>query len=205
MNYKIMKVFYYTFLMITAFAFLAASLAFSAELSGPESVQIGQLATFTADIEGDAILVPAKGIALAKDSNRKAFYVAAQAEGEFTFIFFGVENGAPVITQKSLTVGTPEPEPTPEPQPTPIVTGLTETEKTALRTAADAVVRGIQSGTVRQPNHARMEFKRIATKQLGGKVSDEVQVFLKRWTDENAVTTLDELKATFTEMREELK
>ena len=172
-----------------------------AEITGQDTVEPGRLAVFESTIEGDFTVYPNAAGCFAKDSNRKMLYFASPKAGNYTLIFFGIVDGQPVITTKDFTVGTPQP----EPEPVPVVTGLTETEKTALTTAADAVLRGIQNGTVRQPNHARMEFKRIVNQQLGGKISDEVQAWLRRWSDEHEITTLDELRETFTKIEEELK
>lgn len=172
-----------------------------AEITGPERVEVGRLAVFESATEGDFTVYPRAGGCFAKDSNRKVLYFASPECGQFTIIFFGLEEGQPVISTCDFTVEKVEP----EPQPTPIVTGLNETEKTALKTAAEAVLKGIQGGVVRQPNHARMEWKRLINQQLSGKISDEVQTWLKRWSDEHEIATLDEVKATLTEMLEVLK
>ena len=204
MNYKIMKVFYYTFFANVVLAFLAISLAFSAEIAGPESVQIGQLATFSADVEGDWIVVPAKGVGVAKDSGKKAMYLAATREGELTVIFFGVEAGTPVITQRALTVGTPEPAPAPEPSPAPTPKlNLTDAEREAASEAFQAVINGIEAGTIRTPQGARATFKKTLVQKTVNcangqcSLSANVSKAISEWERSMDLTTLDGIREGF--------
>ena len=189
-------------------AFFLSSLTFctAAEITGPDSVEVGELATFSADVEGDWIVVPAKGVGVAKDSGKKALYLSATREGDFTIIFFSVENGQPVITQRAVTVGNPEPEPQPEPQPEPKpepALNLTDAEKEAVSSAFQAVINGIEAGTIRTPQGARATFKSTLVQKTVNcangqcSLSANVSKAISEWERSMDLTTLDGIREGF--------
>lgn len=207
-----MKIMRIVFSTVVAVCF--AVMMFGAEISGPESVQTGQLVTFTADIEGDWLVVPAKGVGVAKDTGKKALYFAATCEGDYTLIFFAVENGAPVITQKALTVGEvkpepkPEPEPSPDPNPAPTVM-LTAAERAAVSSVMTSIIKGIDVGTIRTPQGARATFKQMLSDKIcsGGScaLSNELTQAIKDWESTMDITTLSGIRSGFTTILETFK
>lgn len=191
-------------------AAILASSVFGAEITGKESVHIGQLATFSADVEGDWLVVPAKGVGVAKDTGKKALYLSATVEGEYTIIFFAVENGAPVITQKALTVGTPEPTPEPQPNPAPVVT-LTNAEREAVSSVMSSILRGIEAGTIRTPQGARATFKKLLTEKIAAcedgtcALSENMIDAIRTWEASMDITTLEGIRIGFKKVLEGLK
>ena len=183
-----------------------------AEITGPDSVEVGELATFSADVEGDWIVVPAKGVGVAKDTGKKALYLSATREGDFTIIFFSVENGQPVITQRAVTVGTPEPAPAPEPSPAPTPKlNLTDAEREAASEAFQAVINGIEAGTIRTPQGARATFKKTLVQKVGTcsggscSLSSGLTTAIETLEKGMDLTTLDGLKTGFEKALEEWK
>lgn len=150
--------------------FLGTSLLFTtavsgASIEGPDKIQAGRIASFSADIEGDAILFPAGAADLVKDSGGKRFYIAGNTAGQYTLIFFAVEEGKPAIIQKvfeiqALPKPEPAPEPEPEPDPDPIPDfDLSEIEKDGLIYALQSVCYHIEKGNLKTPAGIRASFK----------------------------------------------
>lgn len=132
-----------------------------ANLTGPETAQVGRLVTINSDVQGDWLIYPPNEADMAKDSDEKTLYMVARKEGEFTIIFFGVEEGMPVITQMSLYIGEtviPIPEPSPNPNPVPI-TKVSQEDKEALIYALQRVISGVDNGSIKTPQGARSTFK----------------------------------------------
>lgn len=132
-----------------------------ATLTGPENAAVGRLITINSDVKGDWLIYPPNAADMAKDSDEKTLYMVARQEGEFTVIFFGVENSKPVITQMELFVGEivhPNPEPSPNPNPAPI-TKISQEDKEALIYALQRVISGVENGSIKTANGARSTFK----------------------------------------------
>lgn len=214
-------------LMMFGMYLIAASIAWGAEVKGPETFEPGALVTYTADIEGDWIIVPAKGVGAAKDSNRKNLYVAVTVPGDYTLIFFAVESGNPVITQKAFTVQgatpSPAPEPAPNPEPEPdlkTIAGVTrsgvaaldgaqkEKEIVAMESAIADTVAAIDAGTVRTVPGARATFRQL-WRERASEVSGETEV---RWrelldgvSEPMDFSSLETMKAGLLEMKGALR
>lgn len=140
---------------------LCQSWLIGATLTGPENAAVGRLITINSDIKGDWLVYPPNAADMAKDSDEKTLYMVARQEGEFTVIFFGVENSKPVITQMELFVGKivhPNPEPSPNPNPAPI-TKISQDDKEALIYALQRVISGVDNGSIKTPQGARSTFK----------------------------------------------
>lgn len=132
-----------------------------ATLTGPENAAVGRLITINSDVKGDWLIYPPNAADMAKDSDEKTLYMVARKEGGFTIIFFGVEDGKPVITQMSLYIGEtviPIPEPSPSPDPAPI-SKISQDDKEALIYALQRVISGVDNGTINTPQGARSTFK----------------------------------------------
>lgn len=132
-----------------------------ANLTGPETAQVGRLVTINSDVQGDWLIYPPNEADMAKDSDEKTLYMVARKEGEFAIIFFGVEDGKPVITQMSLYIGEnviPTPEPSPNPEPAPI-SKISQQDKEALIYALQRVISGVDNGSINTPQGARSTFK----------------------------------------------
>lgn len=187
-------------LMMFGIYLIAASIAWGAEVKGPETFEPGALVTYTADIEGDWIIVPAKGVGAAKDSNRKNLYIAATVPGDYTLIFFAVEDGKPVITQMVFTVEGIQPAPNPEPAPK---IHLSEAEAEAVSEAFQAVLEGIRAGNIRTPQGARATFKTSLVSKVGTP-SEEMTVYLTKVETSVDLTSLEGIQAGFKNALEEL-
>lgn len=196
------------FIVVTAVVALAALLfatvAFG-EITGDTVLEAGKLATFQSDTPGLFQLVPTRSECLASDSDGKKCYFASPEAGTYYLVFTGIRDNAPILEIFPFEVTQSGILPTPTPQPIIDVTDLTDREKTVLVTAMQAVIAGMESHVVQTPQHARMEFKRLVTTQLHGTVSNAMNDRLRQWTDENKITTLDEIKATFQKLIGELK
>lgn len=184
----------------------------SATLTAPERAEVGRLQTVQSDVKGDWLIYPPDGADLAKDSDEQRLYFVARRECELTIIFFGVEAGKPVITQTAVMVGA-EPAPTPLPDPTPpvpVVT-LSEREQAAAVGALNAVIVGIDDGTIRTPAGARSTFKQVLMTK--GQVCNGRQCYLPEtlkkltedWTQRTDFSTLDAIKESFTEFLKEVE
>lgn len=192
------------------FWLLASALAFfvcfpasssAATLSAPERVDAGRLATVKSDVKGDWLVYPPDGADLAKDSDEQTLYFVARRDCELTVIFFGVEEGKPVITQTAIQIG-PAPAPEPSPTPAPVVT-LTDREKAAAHAALTAVIQGVEAGTIRTPQGARSTFKQTLTQRgqvcKGGTcyLPDALSKLTDDWTGRTDFTTAQTVKASF--------
>lgn len=176
---------------------------FSATLTGPEKAEPGRLTVFQSDIQGDWLIYPPEGADLAKDSNERTLYFVAHHEGKFTIIFFGVEDSKPVISQTAIQIGTaPAPEPEPVPTPSPVVK-LTDREKAAARAALEAVIDGVENGSIKTPSGARSTFKQ--TIMAKGQVCDgrschlsqNLQTLTDDWTERTDFSTAETVKTSF--------
>lgn len=177
-------------------------------IAGPETVEPGRLAVFETENAGAFQLWPSENADLEVDSSSKRVYFASPSEGEFTLIFAAIESDQVRLYSRAFRVETlqpkPEPDPLPDPEPDSL-SRLSASEKQAVRTTLQAVLKGIQNGIVKTPNHARMEFKRILTSQLSGSVSENVSVFLTELSLEKPIGTIPEIKETFNELLETLQ
>lgn len=182
------------------FASFPASLS-AASLSGPQRAEVGRLQTVKSDVKGDWLVYPPDAADLAKDSDEQTLYFVARRDCELTVIFFGVENGKPVITQTAIQIG-PAPAPEPSPTPAPVVT-LTDREKAAAHAALTAVIDGVEAGTIRTPAGARSQFKQ--TLMAKGQVCngrtcylpDALSKLTDDWTARTDFTTAQTVKASF--------
>ena len=190
-------------LFTAALLFFCCSPAFSpaATLSAPERVDAGRLATVKSDVKGDWLVYPPDSADIAKDSDEQTLYFVARRDCELTVIFFGVEDGKPVITQTAIQIG-PAPAPEPSPTPAPVVT-LTEREKAAAHAALTAVIDGVESGTIRTSAGARSTFKQTLTQKgqvcKGGTcyLPDPLSRLADDWTARTDFTTAQTVKASF--------
>ena len=185
----------------------------AATLTGPETAEPGRLTVFQSNIEGDWLIYPPDGADLAKDSDGKTLYFVAHKKGTLTLIFFGVEDLKPVISQTVVQVGSapkPDPDSDPEPDPAPEIK-LTQTEKQAAISAFQAVISGIDAGTIRTPQGARSAFKQTLTKKASNcsngycQISSELSAALEKWTEQTDFTSLETVKASFQNILKELK
>lgn len=191
-------------LAVGILTWLAFSSVFGAEIVGSDTITTGELATFTADIEGDCLVYPSEGIGLAKDTNKKTFYIVGKNEGVYTLIFFGVENGNPALKQfEFVIVPDVEPEPEPKPEPKPIY-NLTETEKETAIYALESVLNHIDRGTIRTPQGARATFKN-AVKSRVSDVSEGFGKVLDQWTNETDFTNVQTIKTSFERIRSSIQ
>ena len=195
------KLFFLTAALLFFGAFPAVSGA--ATLSAPERVDAGRLATVKSDVKGDWLIYPPDGADLAKDSDEQTLYFVARRDCELTVIFFGVEDGKPVITQTAIQIGpAPAPEPSPAPSPAPVVT-LTEREKAAAHAALSAVIDGVEAGTIQTPQGARSTFKQMLTAKgqvCNGRtcyLPDSLSRLADDWTARTDFTTAQTVKASF--------
>ena len=200
------------------FCFLVAALLFfasfpnsshAATLSGPERAEAGRLQTVKSDVQGDWLIYPPDGADLAKDSDEMTLYFVARRDCELTVIFFGVENGKPVITQTAIQIGpapAPEPAPAPSPAPSPAPVPekkLSDWEKSAARAAFQAVIDGVDAGTIRTPAGARSTFKQ--TLNAKGQICDGRRCYLPEalqkatedWTERTDFSSAETVKASF--------
>lgn len=193
------------FLYASALAFFACFPASSpaATLSAPERVEAGRLATVKSDVKGDWLIYPPTGADLAKDSDEQTLYFVARRDCELTVIFFGVEDGKPVITQTAIQIGpAPAPEPSPTPSPAPVVK-LTDREKAAAHAALTAVIDGVETGTIRTSAGARSTFKQTLTAKgqvCNGRtcyLPDSLSRLADEWTARTDFTTAQTVKASF--------
>lgn len=195
------KLFFLTAALLFFGAFPAVSGA--ATLSAPERVDAGRLATVKSDVKGDWLIYPPNGADLAKDSDEQTLYFVARRDCELTIIFFGVEDGKPVITQTAIQIGpAPAPEPSPAPSPAPVVT-LTDQEKAAALAALSAVIDGVEAGTIQTPQGARSTFKQTLTAKgqvCNGRtcyLPDSLSRLADDWTARTDFTTAQTVKASF--------
>lgn len=193
------KLFFLTAALLFFGVFPAVSGA--ATLSAPERVDAGRLATVKSNVRGDWLIYPPDGADLAKDSDEQTLYFVARRDCELTVIFFGVEDGKPVITQTAIQIG-PAPAPEPSPTPAPVVT-LTDREKAAAHAALTAVIQGVEAGTIRTPQGARSTFKQTLTQRgqvcKGGTcyLPDSLSRLADEWTARTDFTTVETVKASF--------
>ena len=189
------------------------SLLLSATLSAPERADVGRMQTVKSSVKGDWMIYPPDAADLAKDSDEQTLYFVARRDCELTIIFFGVEDGKPVITQAAVMVGA-EPAPTPSPDPTPApvpVVTLSEREKAAAVGALNAVITGIDTGTITTPAGARSTFKQVLAAK--GQVCNGRQCYLPEtlkkltedWTQRTDFSTLDAIKESFTGFLKEVE
>ena len=202
-------------ILASALVFFASfpTSSLSATLSGPERAEVGRLQTVTSDVKGDYLIYPPDAADLAKDSDEQTLYFVARRECELTIIFFGVEGGKPVISQTAVMVGAePAPSPTPDPTPAPVpVVTLSEREQAAAVGALNAVITGIDTGTIKTPAGARSTFKQVLTAK--GQVCNGRQCYLPEtlkkltedWTQRTDFSTLDAIKESFTEFLKEVE
>ena len=189
-------------------ALIAPTIA-TAAITGPTEVEPGMLATFQSDLEGTATLSTGKGN-IAIDSNGKTVYFASPTEGEYTLLFFGLRNGKPDSASHSFVVGKVSPEPAPSPTPKPEVK-LTEAERSAVLEATQAVLAGIEAGTIRTPQGARATLKNVLVSKVGScsvygcTLPNSLNLALKSWETGMDLTTLDGIKAGLGKIKEELK
>lgn len=188
------------------FASFPASLS-AANLSGPERAEAGRLAAVKSDVPGDYLIYPPDAADLAKDSDEMTLYFVPRRNCELTVIFFGVEAGKPVISQKTIQIGAapePEPEPSPSPDPTPSpAVKLTDREKAAAASALHAVIDGVTDGNIRTPAGARAQFKQ--TLMAKGQICNGRQCYLPAnlqtladdWTERTDFSTAETVKASF--------
>lgn len=176
-------------------------------IAGPETVEPGRLAVFETENAGAFQLWPSENADFAVDSSSKRVFFASPLEGKFTLIFAAIEGDQIRLYSRAFRVETLQPRPEPDPQPAPEPDSLSQLsagEKQAVKTTLQAVLKGIQDGIVKTPNHARMEFKRILTSQLNGSVSGNVSAFLSELSLEKPIGTIPEIQKTFNELLETL-
>lgn len=188
------------------FACFPASLK-AASLSGPQRAEVGRLQTVKSDVKGDWMVYPPDAADLAKDSDEMTLYFVARRECELTVIFFGVEAGKPVISQTAVQIGAaPDPEPSPSPDPTPTPgpsVKLSDREKTAAVAALNAVITGVENGSIRTTAGARSQFKQ--TLMAKGQVCngrtcylpENLQKLTDSWTERTDFSTAETVKASF--------
>ncbi len=188
-----MKKVFFLSVFCLVFAF---SSVFGAEIVGKDTVTVGELATFEASIEGDCLVYPSEGVGLAKDSNKKTFYIVGKNEGVYTLIFFGVENQSPALKQFEFVIAPDcKPQPIPEPQPTPVY-NLTENEKEVAIYALESVLNHINRGTIRTPQGARATFKNAIVNRVVN-ISEGFEKTLEQWTQETDFTNVQTIKNSF--------
>ena len=177
----------------------------SATLTAPERAEVGRLQTVQSDVKGDWLVYPPDAADLAKDSDEMRLYFVARRDCELTIIFFGVEDGKPVISQTAIQIG-PAPAPTPSPDPTPTPgpsLKLSDREKAAAAAALNAVITGVEDGNIRTPAGARSQFKQ--TLMAKGQVCNGRQCYLPanlqtladNWTARTDFSTAETVKASF--------
>lgn len=197
--------------LVFLWGILLSAPSFSAKLTGPEEAELGRLVVFESDIPGDWLVYPPDTSDIAKDSNERTLYFVAHHEGKFTIIFFGVEDSKPVISQTAIQIGTaPVPEPKPAPTPSPVVK-LTEREKVAAHAALEAVIDGVENGSIKTPIGARSTFKQ--TLMAKGQVCDgrschlsqNLQTLTDDWTERTDFSSAESVKALFKEFLKEVE
>lgn len=167
-----------------------AALLQGAEITGPESVETGTLAVFTAETEGAWAIFPETPIAADSAGNRCFF--ASNKEQEFTLVFCHIVDEKPVISTFSFFNGSrPEPTPEPEPEPKPadplkesvqkwtadLAGPLFEKEKSAMILTLDSVLAGFDAGTLRTVPGSRAAFRKIWDEKATAISAESVQ----RW------------------------
>ena len=166
------------FAMAIYFAFLSA-LA-QAEITAPKCIDAGQLAVAHSDEPATWTVFPVKyqtDIYIADGGLTCIF--ASPVKGEITIMAATVEDGKAVISQHTLYNGLPNPEgdeitpvpeppkPAPEPEKTPMEKAIEsakdypEKDVEALAETFDAVVSGIDRGTISTPAAARETFRAL--------------------------------------------
>lgn len=186
----------------------------SATLTAPERAEVGRLQTVQSDVKGDYLIYPPDAADLAKDSDEMRLYFVARRECELTIIFFGVEGGKAVISQTAVQIGpAPNPDPTPAPDPTPpvpVVT-LSEREQAAAVAALNAVIEGVEDGSIKTAAGARSQFKQVLMNQ--GRVCNGRQCYLpdnlktisEYWTERTDFTNAKTVKESFEEFLAEIE
>lgn len=203
-------------LFASALVFFACFPTFchSATLSAPERAEVGRLQTVKSDVKGDWLIYPPTGADLAKDSDEQTLYFVARQDGELTIIFFGVEEGKPVITQVAIQIGPmpdPEPEPSPSPAPAPVTKKLTTADREALAASLTFTIQSIAKGQVRTVQGARSTFKQSVMAKAavcdasGCRLKPEVSEVLDAWTEETDFSSLPALKVSFERFLKEVK
>ncbi|MBQ3349203.1 MAG: hypothetical protein IJG38_02280 [Thermoguttaceae bacterium] len=170
---------------ICAYFAILATLA-RAEITGAVGCNAGELAIVNCDKEAVWSVYPAEyAVSYAVSENGKTVYFASPKEGKVTFFAASVVDGRPCLESHSLYNGLkiPEPEPTPAPEPVPVPVPepepkpvKTELEKAidmaedypaqdvnALADTFEAVVGGIDRGTIATPIAAREAFRAMWT------------------------------------------
>ena len=197
-------------LLVGALIFFARCPVWSsaATLSAPQFAEVGRLQTVQSDVKGDWLIYPPDGADLAKDSDEQTLYFVARRECELTIIFFGVEEGKPVISQTAVMIGAePAPSPSPDPTPAPVpAVKLTEREKAAALAALNAVIDGVDAGSIKTMNGARSVFKQtLAAKGqvCNGRtcyLPENLKTLTEDWTERtnwDSVATVKESFETF--------
>lgn len=168
-----------------------AALLQGAEITGPESVETGTLAVFTAETEGAWAIFPETPIAADSAGNRCFF--ASNKEQEFTLVFCHIADSKPIISTFTFFNGSrPEPIPEPEPEPKPtdpleasvqkwtieLAGPLFEKEKGAMIATLDSVLAGFDAGTLRTVPGSRAAFRKIWNEKATAISAESVQ----RWS-----------------------
>ena len=194
-------------LLVGALIFFARCpvLSSAATLSAPQFAEVGRLQTVQSDVKGDWLIYPPDGADLAKDSDEQTLYFVARRECELTIIFFGVEEGKPVISQTAVMIGAePAPSPSPDPTPAPVpAVKLTEREKAAALAALNAVIDGVDAGNIKTTNGARSQFKQ--TLMAKGQVCngrtcylpENLKTLTENWTERTNWDTVATVKESF--------
>lgn len=187
----------------------------SATLTAPERAEVGRLQTVQSDVKGDWLIYPPDGADLAKDSDEQRLYFVARKECELTIIFFGVEGGKAVISQTAVQIGpapNPDPTPAPDPSPAPVpVVTLSEREQAAAVGALNAVITGIDTGTITTPAGARSTFKQVLMTKgqvCNGRtcyLPENLKTLSEDWTERTDFSTLDAIKESFMEFLKEVE
>ena len=149
-----------------------------AAITGAVTCGAGELAIINSDREAAWSVSPADYMAsYAVSDDGKTVYFASPKKGAVTFYAASVIDGLPAIESYTLYNGVdapddvqPTPAPTPKPAPEPeTVTSVSKTadvtatadDFTALTSAFDAAVSGIDRGTITTPAGARETFRGV--------------------------------------------
>lgn len=201
--------------VLAAFLFVSVS-AFA--LDGPETLTPGRFATYTAETDGDWVVLPDCPDCYAKDSGGRALFLAIPESGVHSIVHFAVVGGQPKIEVKTVTVSSLEPTPEPAPEPTPKPTPepvpgipLTAAEKAAMKAAVEAVLASMDAGTTKTPQGARYLLKQSLLQKIGTcdmtgcRLPENVNKTLVAWETRMDITTLEGLKRGFSTVLEELR
>lgn len=197
-------------LLASALVFFASfpTSSHSATLSGPERpAEVGHLQKWKSNIKGSWMVFPPDAVEVESDSDAMTVYFVPLREGTLYPTFFYIQDGTICHEQLTVPIGVapaPEPSPSPDPTPTPGPSlKLSDREKAAAAAALNAVITGVENGSIRTPAGARSQFKQ--TLMAKGQVCDGRRCYLPEnlqkltddWTERTDFSTAETVKESF--------